>query len=125
MRYLSGFILSLVFFFASVGVIFGMDGMDHGASVGCPFSMDQQAMCPMSALTHLNNWQNLFRFDLVLLVSLVIGALVVTSLISLLFGKESRWRIKWRVRYGLNFNLLANFYLLQFLSQGIINPKLF
>ena len=43
----------------------------------------------MSALTHLEAWQNLFRFDLVLLVSLVVGAVIITSLISWLFGKES------------------------------------
>ncbi|MEK7497247.1 MAG: hypothetical protein AAB657_05125, partial [Patescibacteria group bacterium] len=84
----------------------------------------QQAMCPMSALTHLEAWQNLFRFDLVLLVSLVVGAVIITSLISWLFGKESSWRIKYKVRKILNYDLLANLYLLQFLKQGIINPKL-
>ncbi len=125
MRYWVGFILALVFFFSSFGVVFGKNGMDHGVNMGCPFSMNQQVMCPMSALTHLEAWQNLFRFDLILLVSLVVGAVITTSLISLLFGKESSWRIKWRARKILNYDLFTNLYLLQFLKQGIINPKLF
>ena len=119
-------VVSAIFF----GMNAGMDMRQDGTMSGCMF--DQSVTCSMDYGEHIQNWQQTFTATqptqnnlLALLITVFVGASF--------FAAFSRWqnfvylqavisKTQWRQR-----NIISKLsdYILQALSNGILNPKIY
>lgn len=127
--------LILVAAFAAItffGLNMGMDASQDGTMSGCVFN--QSAVCPMGYREHINHWQGMFaaarpaqNSSLVFLVLIVLGSVALSFFP--LFKRQVCARkicrvpqsiLKWR-----EITAKLSDHILQALSDGILNPKLY
>ena len=127
----TGLLLASAFIAVTLfGLNMGMDMRGDGTMFGCMF--DQSVTCPMNYQEHVNHWQQTFvatqttqNTILALLTVLVLGGITLFS--SSLFNQTTYSEDYippgiWKYR-----NMLAKLFdqILQALSSGILNPKLY
>lgn len=128
---LTGLILAFV---VTATILFGMNaGMDmrqDGTMSGCMF--DQSVACPMGYMEHIQHWQQTFTATQPTQNNLL-GLLVVVFLGATFFTAFSQWQngIQWQAVISQSLlrqrNITAKLfdYILQALSDGILNPKIY
>ncbi len=114
------FILIAFVTFGGFGMI-AMAGMDgHHHEPGCPFMPEEQAICAMTALDHINAWQSAFTVTLQTLFTYILLAVAVLfvwkyySSPDLFFRRLPLRRSEGCVSVPLYQELF---------SSGILNPK--
>lgn len=130
---LTGLILASTFVAVTLlGMNMGMDMRQDGTMSGCMF--DQSVACPMNYKEHVNHWQQIFTATqpaqstiLALLVILVLGGIALFS--SSFFNRTTYPEEINHIPPGIwkQRNMLAKLFdqILQALSSGILNPKLY
>lgn len=129
---LTGLILALSFIIVMLlGLNMGMDMRQDGTMSGCAF--DSSVTCPMNYQEHINHWQQTFvatqttqNLLATLLIILFIGG---SALLSSFFNRATYSEEAVRIPPGIwkQRNMLAKLFdqILQALSSGILNPKLY
>lgn len=132
-RKFTGLILASAFVAVMLfGLNMGMDMRQDGTMSGCVF--DQSIICPMSYQEHINHWQQTFTAmqptQNTILTLLVVIALGGTAL---LFHSWLNWQryaqethyIPQAVHRKREIIAKLSDHILQALSNGILNPKLY
>lgn len=123
-------LLAIIFLGAMFGGLFHMTmSMDMtGEMSGCPFSVQGETICSMSALDHIGTWQSTFSATipgLTLLLSVLAAAVVILSVAPNLLLKP-----KFRIT-AIPKEIVERLYtfsyrpLQELFSSGILHPKLF
>ncbi|MBI5412277.1 hypothetical protein HZA43_03850 [Candidatus Peregrinibacteria bacterium] len=96
---------------------------------GCIFMDTQGAVCPMDALSHIDQWKQTFLgvFFPLLVATPAIGMFIFLSfsLIKVFHLREALFSLAWRFRKKSNDLLEAIDFLRTAFSDGILNPKLY
>ncbi len=91
------------------------------ATSDCPFMPNEQTMCPMDTLDHLQAWKNIYSTPLSTLFVLIGIALVLWQY-SQIQQQDSEVRIRDRLRHRLKHKIPTPFTLL--FACGILHPKI-
>lgn len=130
-------IIGLVLVSAFVAVIFsglnmGMDRRQDGAMSGCVFN--QSTVCPMGYQEHINHWQGIFVAVQPAQNSLFVFLVLITlGGTALPFFQFFKWRIHTQEAYRplqsirklREMMAKLSDHILQALSDGTLNPKLY